>query len=41
MMQIGEQGIRLNLMQKWDMNELDGDGRLHKVKPNAGRSRHS
>ncbi len=24
MMQIGEQEVRLNLMQKWDMNELDG-----------------
>ena len=22
MMLIGEQGVRLNLMQKWDMNEL-------------------
>lgn len=31
MMQIGEQGIRLNLMQKSDMNELYGDGRLHKM----------
>ena len=24
MMQIGAQGTRLNLMQKWDMNELWG-----------------
>ena len=31
MMLIGEHGVRLNLMQKWDMNELDGDGRLHKM----------
>ena len=37
MMLIGEQGVRLNLMQKWDMNEL------YKVemcneKPNDSRS---
>ncbi len=32
-MLIGDQGIRLNLMQKWDMNELDGAGWLHKAKP--------
>ena len=37
MMLIGEQGVRLNLMQKWDMNELCKVG-LSKEKPNDSRS---
>ena len=37
MMLIGEPGVRLNLMQKWDMNELYKVG-LSKAKPNDNRS---
>jgi len=37
MMLIGEQGVRLNLMQKWDMNELYKVG-LRKARPNADRT---
>jgi len=37
MMLLGEQGVRLNLMQKWDMNELYKVG-LSEVKPNDSRS---
>ena len=35
MMLIGEHGVRLNLMQKWDMNCVVG---LIKEKPSADRS---
>ena len=37
MMLIGERGVRLNLMQKWDMNKLYKD-ELRKARPNADRS---
>jgi len=37
MMLIGEQGVRLNLIQMWDMNELC-KVELRKARPNDSRS---
>ena len=37
MMLIGERCVRLNLMQKWDMNELYKD-ELRKARPDADRT---
>ena len=37
MMLIGEGGVRLNLIQKWDMNKLY-KVELRKARPNADRT---